>query len=118
MERLKLKKQLEQRMADGEQGLQEQLLAITEEPDANDSDSQSENFDKADLTDIYGIRSTEGESLIFAKFLRSRGTGVEEWMKALEETMIVSVQKKIKDAYTRSKMQVFYANQKYLSYKM
>lgn len=39
MERLKLKKQLEQRMADGEQGLQEQLLAITEEPDANDSDS-------------------------------------------------------------------------------
>ena len=24
----------------------------------------------------------------------------------------------IKDAYTKSKMQVFYANQKYLSYKM
>jgi len=53
------------------------------------------------LTDIFGIKSIENERVKFGRMLKIRGQGVEVWMKTLEEYMVQSVQKKIKEAYNK-----------------
>ena len=48
---------------------------------------------------IYGVRSAEGEKILFHRSMKVRSQGVEAWMKQLDENMALSVQRRIKEAY-------------------
>ena len=50
------------------------------------------------MKDIHGIKSLEGERLKFVKMLKVRSQGVEDWMKSLEDQMVISMHRKIKEA--------------------
>ena len=60
-----------------------------------------EPVDKSDLSDIVGVKSIEGERVELARTLKARGLSVEVWMKTLDEYMTVTVQRKIREAYSR-----------------
>jgi len=63
---------------------------------------KQEDVDHSDLNDIYGVTSLEAEKLMFGKrVLKTRGHGVEEWMKSFEEHMATALQKEIKEAHKR-----------------
>ena len=64
----------------------------------DDQEVSIESYDKSDMNDIHGIKSLEGERLKFVKMLKVRSQGVEEWMKSLEDQMVVSMNRKIKEA--------------------
>jgi len=57
--------------------------------------------DKSDLSDIVGIKSIENERVKFGRTLKARGVAVEVWMKTLEDYMVQTVRKKIRDAHSK-----------------
>lgn len=61
-----------------------------------------EDLQNNDLSDIYGVKSLETERLMFGKrILKTRGNGVEQWMRSFEEYMMTALQKEIKEAHKR-----------------
>lgn len=63
---------------------------------------KQEDVDTSDLDDIYGVKSLEAEKLTFGKrVLKTRGNGVEQWMRSFEEYMVAALQKEIKEAHKK-----------------
>jgi hypothetical protein len=77
------------------------LLAAQAEDDADEEKERDEPLAETELKDIFGIKSSQGEILRFGRALAVRAEGVEQWMRTLEELMISSLSRRIKDAYNK-----------------
>lgn len=72
-----------------------------EHEDDKDHHGEKKVYEKGELNDIYGIKSVELEEVKLIGVLKTWGQGVEEWMSSLEMQMVLTVQKRIREAYSK-----------------